>query len=488
MKQSANKTTGTVKPTLKPSEHPYLSGPWTPIYDEVKTSHMQVIGEIPKDLEGIYLRNTENQIHEPLGVYHPFDADGMLHGIAFAHGEAHYYNRFVRTKGLLAEQDEGGSLWTGFVNPSHLSKRPGGGAQGYLKDASSTDVVIHGGKVLSTYWQCGDAYELDPYTLRTLGTASWVPKEGISAHPKVCPKTGELLFFNYGKQEPYLNYGVVSKAGSLEHYIPIPVPGPRLPHDMAFTENYSIIPDLPMFWDPNKLTKGIHATRFYPDLPTRFAIVPRYGSERDIMWFEADPTYVLHWMNAYEDDDEIILDGYFQECPYPQPLPGMDPGMGRMMAFLDQYSFKPKLHRWHFNLKTGQVSESHLDDRYLEFGTFNSAYSGRQARYLYSAIPVKGMFLLNGLVKHDLVTGSSQSYDFGEGRYCSESPFAPRIGAIDEDDGYLVSFVTDMNRNRSECILLDAKDIDKGPVCQIILPHRICSGTHATWESGKFFQ
>ena len=71
----------------------------------------------------------------------------------------------------------------------------------------------------------------------------------------------------------------------------------------------------------------------------------------------------------------------------------------------------------------------------------------------------------------------------GEQRYGSEAPFAPRIGAQSEDDGYLVSFITDTKLDQSECIIVDAKDLEAGPVARIILPQRISSGTHATWAS-----
>ena len=81
-------------------------------------------------------------------------------------------------------------------------------------------------------------------------------------------------------------------------------------------------------------------------------------------------------------------------------------------------------------------------------------------------------------------TGGSQTIEFGKGRYGSEAPFAPRIGATEEDDGYLVSFITDMVEDRSECVLVDARDFEAGPVCRIILPQRISSGTHACWADG----
>jgi len=475
----------TVPHTLEPTDHPYMTGAWTPNFDEYDAYDMEVIGEIPKDIDGVYVRNTENPIHKPIGTYHPFDGDGMIHIMSFRDGKAFYRNRFVRTKAFEEEMKEGGAIWAGIAENPKKSKREGWGAQGRLKDSSSTDVVVHAGRVLSTFYQCGDGYRLDPYTLDQSGPESWVPSDyGISAHPKVDERTGELMFFNYSKEAPYMHYGVVDKDNQLTHYVPIELPGPRLPHDMAYTENYSILADLPLFWDPDALAKGFHASRFFRDLPTRFAIIPRHGQPEDIKWFEADPTYVLHWMNAYEEGDEIVLDGYFQEEPQPQPLEHMHPELGQMMAFLDEHSFRPKLHRWRFNLKTGETKEGHLDDRILEFGSFNQDIGGTKGRYLYSTTTKPGWFLFDGVVKHDFETGKSQSVSFGDNRFGSEAPFAPRQNAQDEDDGYLVSFITDMNENRSECVLIDAKNIEDGPVCRIILPHRISSGTHATWADG----
>ncbi|MFN2099880.1 carotenoid oxygenase family protein [Altererythrobacter sp. MF3-039] len=144
---------------------------------------------------------------------------------------------------------------------------------------------------------------------------------------------------------------------------------------------------------------------------------------------------------------------------------------------------KPKLHRWRFNLKTGETTEERLDDRILEFGMINQKFAGRKYRYAYSAIPEPYWFLFKGIVKHDLETGESWSYELGDGCYASESPFIPRIGATEEDDGYIITYTSDVNTDRSECIILDAKDIEAGPVCRIILPERICAGTHSTWAN-----
>jgi len=468
--------------TLKPSNHPYLGGAWTPLHEEVDAYDLEVIeGAIPTDIDGVYLRNTENQVHQPLGRFHPFDGDGMIHQIEFQAGRASYRNRFVRTRCFAAEQEDGGSLWGGLADPASLALRPGFGAHGALKDSSSTDVVVHAGQALSTFYQCGEGYRLDPLTLEQRGMESWTPIEGISAHPKVDEATGELLFFNYSKHAPYLHLGEVGADNRLIRYTPVPLPGPRLPHDMAFTENYAILNDMPVFWDAKLLERNIHAVRFHEGLPSRFAIVPRHGRGGQIRWFEAAPTYVLHWLNAYEDGDEIVLDGYFQEDPTPPPRKDALPGFEHMMAYLDEYSFRPKLHRWRFNLVDGTTREERLDDRIMEFGMINGRYGGRKYRYAYSTLSEPGWFLFKGFVKTDLETRRSTEYVLGPGRYASEAPFAPRIGGVDEDDGYLVSFITDENTGTSECILIDAKHIEAGPVCRIALPHKLCSGTHACW-------
>ena len=270
----------------------------------------------------MYLRNTENPLHPSLKFYHPFDGDGMIHIVGFRDGKAFYRNRFVRTDGLLAEDEAGGALWPGLAEPVQVAKRDyGWGARTLMKDASSTDVIVHRGTALTSFYQCGDLYRVDPMTAETVGKEDFnggFPFDwGVSAHPKVDDATGELLFFTYSKQAPYMRYGVVDANNDLVHLTDIPLPGPRLPHDMAFTPNYAILNDFPLFWDPKLLEANIHLPGFHRDMPSRFAVIPRRGGPDDIRWFEADPTFVLHFTNAYEDGDEIVLDGFYEGDPAP---------------------------------------------------------------------------------------------------------------------------------------------------------------------------
>src|SRR5580692_9291660 len=89
-------------------DHPYRTGAWQPTFVEYDADDLDVIeGAIPRELAGVYLRNTENPVMPAIGRYHPFDGDGMLHAIRFANGRASYRNRFVRTAGLAVELEAG---------------------------------------------------------------------------------------------------------------------------------------------------------------------------------------------------------------------------------------------------------------------------------------------------------------------------------------------------------------------------------------------
>ncbi len=468
--------------TLEPSDHPYLNGAWKPLHQEVNASDLEVIeGAIPQDLDGVYIRNTQNQVHEPLGYFHPFDGDGMLHQIDFQNGKANYRNRWTRTRGFEAEQEAEGSLWGGFVDSPALSYRKGYGFSQALKDGSNTDIVVHAGKAMSLFYMNGEGYRLDPLTLKPLGIESWVPIDGISAHAKVNEETGELYFFNYTVYPPFMHYGVVNKDNELTAYRPVPLPGPRVVHDMAYTKNYAILPDCPLLFNMEGQPE------MHWEMPTRFAIIPRNGAPGEVRWFDAKPTFVQHWLNAYEEGDEVILDGYFQEDPLPKELPKEHPPeVAASFAILHTGGIRTTLYRWRFNLVTGETHEECIDDQHrtnLEFGMFNQKYAGRKYRYAYSATLEPNMFLMNGWVKHDLETGESWAIKLPAGVFCSETPFAPKVGAKDEDDGYLVSFVIDENQQTSECWVIDAKRIQDGPVARIALPHKIKSGTHSTWAN-----
>ena len=266
---------------------------------------------------------------------------------------------------------------------------------------------------------------------------------GVSAHAKVDDHTGELLFFNYATTAPYLHYGVVDAGNRLVHYVPIDLPGPRLPHDMAFTEHYAILNDMPLFWEPDLLAKGRYATRFHRtsrpgSASSRAAAAPATsaGSSSTRPTCCTGPTPTKTATRSSSTGSSRAARSRTTDA-------GPSGPKERMFRFLAQDIMQTRLHRWRMNLVTGATSEQDLSDSCTEFGTINSGFGGRPYRYNYAATNEPGWFLFNGLVKHDTLTGREERYQFEPGVFCSEVGVAPRVGGTEEDDAYLVTLTVE---------------------------------------------
>jgi carotenoid cleavage dioxygenase len=310
---------------------------------------------------------------------------------------------------------------------------------------------------------------------------------GICSHFQVDEHSGEMMFFNYGETAPYFHYGVVNGKNELVHYEPIELPHAAWPHDMGMSEHYCVIHDLSMFFEPEALKKGQHRLKFHRDVPARFGVIPRMGTSRDIKWFEGQPCYILHLANTYEEGDELVMDGAIQTNPVPD-LSGLPKeGYARMNALLSMDLQETRMHRWRFNLKTGQTHEEDLDDEVTEFPMISGRYKGRSNRYVYNAL-MKPNWQVVGLKKYDWHTGQTQRWQAPAGCFVSETPFAPRDGSVAEDDGYLVTFITNLNTGKGECAVFDAREVSRGPLCRIVLPHHMPMGAHAVWTPASALQ
>jgi carotenoid cleavage dioxygenase-like enzyme len=460
------------------ASNPYLVGPYAATHEEVTLDDLEVVGEIPHDLNGVYVRNGPNPQFDPRGRYHWFDGDGMLHALHLADGQAVYRNRWIRTDAFEREHEEGGVVWTGIIEP--FENNPPGAPE---KDTANTDVVFHRDHLLALWYRAGKPYALDPVTLETIGAEDFGGKLRceVSAHAKVDERTGELFFFDYGLKPPYMRYGVVGPEGAVRHFVPVDLPGPRLPHDMAITERHSILMDLPLFNDPAAAKAGRFKLFFDNGMPSRFGVIPRYGSEDSIRWFDAEPCFIYHSVNAWEEGDEVVLD--VCRVKKPEPRSDLDGPLAQMLSYL---RLDANLHRFRFDMRTGRTSEQTLDDDNTEFPSVNLGMVGQRSRFAYTMhISPEKSLLFDGLMKYDTYSGAAETYWYGDGRWGSEAPFAPRPGSSSEDDGYVLSYVYDEREDRSDVEVLDAQDVSAGPVCRIKLPVRVPLGFHATWVPGE---
>jgi carotenoid cleavage dioxygenase-like enzyme len=456
--------------------NPYLSENFAPIHTELTTDELPVVGELPVDLNGLFVRNGPNPQFPPIGPYHWFDGDGMLHGVQIQAGKARYRNRYVQTQGFQRERSAGRALWGGLLQPTPNTNPDSG-----YKNVANTALVWHNHRLLAL-WEGGEPHAITVPDLETIGPYRFNDQltTPFTAHPKVDPVTGEMMFFGYSPVPPYLHYGVVSPQGALQRTLPIELPIGVMMHDFAITEHYSLFLDLPLVFDLSRLQHGEPMLSFERERPSRFGILPRHGNPSDIRWFEAPSCYIFHTLNAYEAGDEVVLvacrmnsTNVLGPSSSPSEHEADHPGLDNDV---------PLLYRWRFHTKTGAVQEEPLTDRPSEFPRINEQLLGRENRYGYAASAAPGaMPRFDGLVKYDLATGAAQKHEFGAGRYGGEGVFAPRPGATAEDDGWLITYVYDEAQAASELVVVRADDFSAEPVARILLPQRVPYGFHGIW-------
>ena len=454
------------------SINPYLHGLYAPIGTEVSAEKLDVIGEIPKDLLGGYFRNGPNPKTPPKGMHHWFDGDGMIHGVWFENGAARYRNRYVETEDLRAK---GAGALNGIFEPA----RDAPGRKVHYRDTANTDLVFFDGKLLALWYISGQPVAVDAKTLETIRIENFGGKlpNNISAHSKVDPKTGELVFFDYALYESKMWTGTISPGGDLTQFQEIDLPGPRLPHDMGMTENYVILHDLPVVFTDAAIRNRmwqIHVA----DQPTRFGVVPRKGGAAK--WFEFSTCYVYHVINSWEEGDEVVM----AACKMVPNGLKPNPEFGPYAAMADVLALRAQPFIWRMNMKTGEGREEQLDDALSEFPVVNCDFAGQKTKYSYHVVfddCIEQRF--SALLKYDLFSGKSERHNFPKGVYGSEPAFAPRIGASDEDDGYLITFTADMN-GQSEAHIIDARNFSAPPLARVKLPQRAPAGFHGTWAQG----
>lgn len=453
---------------------PWLLGTFAPVTDERDDADLPVSGELPEGLRGTFLRNGPNAMFPPVVRYHLFDGDGMVHGLTFhGDGRASYANRWIRSKGLEAEIEAGGALFGGIAEfrlpPDDVFARVGP-----LKNTANTNVVRHAGRTLALMEAC-PPIELGA-DLSTIGEHDFggALQGPMTAHPKIDPATGEMVFFGSSPFPPFLRVHSAAPDGRLTWSTEVELPSAVMMHDFVITETKVLIFDLPAVMDVQALVAG--GTGFYWDgeRGARIGVLERGAPGSTIRWIEVDPFWVFHFLNAHDvaGTDAIEVVG----CRSPQLNASFDE------REIDP-SVQPMLHRWRIDLASGLVTDEQLDDRPTDFPRINDAFAGRANRYGYGGRStgfVDGEPPFDGVTKFDLERGTTTSRAYGPDQVCGEAVFAADPASPDEDGGWLLNFVHDRSSDRSDVVVLDAGTLDE--VARVHLPRRVPFGFH-----GNFF-
>jgi len=500
------------------NESPWLQGNFGPVAYEVEGECELVLGALPEELHGAYMRNGYNSALRPLYDYHHFEADGMIHCVRLGGDKVRYGNRFVRTKRFELETKVGRPMMvrisdlTGIRGLMTLALRqvqcmmgiiPGSGmiTKGY--GTGNTSIILQGDKLYAL--QEGDA----PFEIRGLCSGAVetirVAEElvegmpGASSHPKYDQKNGYLYSFGYQvPQKPYVTIGRYREDGSLERTVPLmTVQNPTLMHDFAMTENYIVIMETALQFDfKNMVVNNDNAITLNKNAPTRFGILGKNDTdESKLTWVELpESCWISHVANAAEVDGCIQVDAiHYSDLDFNAPNG-------------EEFISERNLCRWMINLETGVAERAtlSLDGLRPEFPVINPLYAC-DADYKWSwmllvddlANPPK----FSSVAKMDMNTaardrqrGIVASIKFGHETYGNELIFVPRFQeperCISEDDGYLMGFINDEANgdHTSYFVVYDALTMDQTPVCKYRLPQRVPYGLHGIFINESQFQ
>ncbi|HEY5006672.1 MAG TPA: carotenoid oxygenase family protein [Caulobacteraceae bacterium] len=455
-----------------PRINAYLSGNFAPVRSE-DDFDLEVVGQIPAGIRGAFYRNGPNPQFEPRGDYHWFSGDGMVHGFFVEDGKVSYRNRYVRTPKWALENSAGKALFGGFdpraADPSVAGKDGG---------VSNTNIVWHAGRLMALE-EGHKPFELDPITLESRGYVDEYAGR-VTAHPKIDPKTGEMVWFAYSVGDmPFSNtvsYGVTDAEGQVVRRDNFEAPYSSMVHDFLVTDRYALFPILPLTGSLERAMQGAPPFAWEPEKGSHVGVMLRDAGVDSMRWFTTDACYVFHPMNAWEDGDKILAD--VMEYPVAPLFPLVDGTMSERSA--------ARLVRWTFDLDgaTNTIKREPIDDLAGEFPRFDERYAGLAYRHGWFAANAArpGDFGFDSLAHIDQRTGKRVVYTFPSGDVPGEPIFIPRTADAVEGDGWIVAVVYRAAEDRSDFVVFDAQGIKAGPIATAKLPRRVPFGFHGNWR------
>ena len=449
-------------------------------------------GEIPPELAGTLFRNGPGLLDiNKQRFHHPFDGDGMISRITFTNGRAHFRNRFVQTEGYLAEKKAGKILYRGVFG----TQKPGGWLANMfdfkIKHIANTKVIYWGKKLLAL-WEAAEPYLLNPHTLETLGNEYFngilSQGEAFSAHPRIDPNGILVNFAITPGLSTTITIFELNTNGEIIKKQNHSIPGFCFIHDFVITENYCILFQNPVNFNPIPFALGISSAgqciKFQKGQPTKIIIISRIAKSENKKFqvLETQAGFIFHHVNAFEVENEIIIDSICYKS-----LTEVEPNTDYREIDFDANS-PGQLWRFHLNLETNQVQNQLIDHRACEFPTIHPNNVGKSYRYLYSAAAHHATVNapLQAILKVDLESENRQLWSAAPRGFISEPIFVPPANSQQEDNGWVIALVYDAKYHRSDVVILDAENIEKGAIAKLHLKHHIPYGLHGSFTPEIF--
>ena len=447
---------------------------------------LEVHGELPGELSGCWYRMTPDPQYPPrLGDDIYLSGDGMISLFRFENGHVDYKSRYVRTERFLAERKARRALFGAYRNRFTDEAA----VEGADRTVANTSPIWHAGRLFASK-EDGLPYEIDPVTLETIGRYDWngrLRTKTVSAHPKVDPRTGELLFYGYeasGDASRDMSFCVADKGGELisEEWFEAPYAG--MVHDFAITQDYVVFPIFPTIVDLERLKAG--GPHWMSDISQDawLGVMPRKGGVRDLRWFKRPGGQFFHVINAWNDGETISLDLCVSEMnpfPFIPDVSGMD---------FDPRKASTLPSRWTLDLTR---NDDRIDERTIsrvpgDVPRIDDRRIGDHYRQTWMGMvdPTRAMRIsgptgagFNMVGRLDMDTGETDAWFGADDDAFQEPQFAPT--GEGELDGYILSVIEKHAENRSDVGVFRAGRMADGPVAVIHMPLRLRGAVHGCW-------
>jgi len=473
----------------------HFTGSNTPRRIELSVQNLPVEGEIPAEINGAFFRAVPDNAHAPMFQDDiALNADGMIAKFTIENGFVDYAIKYVETERYLAEKKARRALFGRYRNK--FTDDPS--VEGVDRTVANTTPVWHAGRLFMTK-EDGRAYEIDPETLATIGKWDFygaLRSETFTAHPRVDPATGELFFFGYeagGLATLDVAYGIADKDGNLVSEQWFQQPYCSTIHDFVITEKYAIFPIFPTLADLDRLKAGGAHWAHHQDLESWVGIMPRYGKVEEMKWIKGPVgVSVFHEVNAYDDGDLVHVDLCLTET---NAFSFMREAGG---IHKEQQEIQGALTRWTIDMSK---ADPQIEERPLgppgdlpRLADMDQGRPYNRAWYL-SMNPQGGPPLLGGPVGVNF--NALMRIEPGNGRLTvmGVPPFAgisepAHVPSRDPNHGgwllTVVDIATDPSRPhdyQSELWVIEADEIEKGPIAKVKTGLSLRSQVHGSWVS-----
>lgn len=472
----------------------HFTGLNTPVGIEWSARNLDVIGEIPREIEGAFFRAVPDPAHAPMFEDDiVLSGDGMISKFNISDGAVDFAIRYVETQRFKAEKSARRALFGQYRNPF----TDDASVAGVDRTVANTTPVWHAGRLFMTK-EDGLAYEIDPQTLETIGRWNYhgaLRSETFTAHPRVDPETGEMFFFGYeagGVCTTDVAYCIADKDGNLVSEQWFQQPYCSTIHDFAVTGKYAIFPIFPTTADLDRLKNGGPHWAHQQDLESWVGIIPRYGKVEEMRWFKGPAgVSAFHLLNAFDEDEQVHLDVCLSDT---NAFGFMREAGGVQRA---QHELGGGLTRWTFDIASeGDSFASRIIGPPGDMPRLRDRDQGRayQDAWYLSMNPQGGPPLPGGpvgaafnlMLRVEPQTGRLDAMTLDFGMAINEPVHVPSSDPGHE--GWLLAIIDrqgEGDRFVSELWVINAGDIAAGPVARVSMPLPMRAQVHGCWVSAE---